>query len=710
MRNNHGNGFFSRIRAFFATRAENSNHWFKRFWHRYQLTRWLIVTFLAVVFVLSAVLTFQAKTANVRDLKAQLEKTTYIYDASNQKAGSLYAQKGTYVPLSRISPNISKAVISTEDRNFYHEYGFSLKGIARAGLLFIKNKLLHRNYISGGGSTLTQQLVKNAFLSQEQTLTRKLKELFLSIEVENVYTKNDILSMYLNNAYFGNGVWGVQDASQKYFGKSASQLTVPESAVIAGMLTNPSGFNPIDHPIRAKARRNVVLGLMAETGVISKNQLKAYQQTPIVVNDTYQTKDSYKYPYYFDAVINEAISKYGLTESEILNHGYKIYTYLDQNDQSQMQANFKNPYLFPSDAADGTKVQAASVAVNPNNGGVMGVVGGRGQHVFRGYNRATQITRQPGSTIKPLAVYTPALENGYFYDSMLQDKKTSYGSNHYTPKNYNNVYQGKIPMYQALAQSVNAPAVWLLNKIGINKGFDSVKKFGLPVTKKDDNLALALGGMNNGVSPQQLAGAYTAFANNGVRTQPHYIRKIVDATGKVIVANPDVTTTKVMSPKVAKQLTSMMMDVFNYGTGATAKPAGYTIAGKTGSTEADATSDGDSTRDKWIVGYTPDVVVATWEGFDSTNQNHHLENLSGTGVGPLFKTQMEQILPYTKQTPFETKDATSLAKAANSSSSVWDDIQNGAADIGNQIERGASSAANTVKRWWDNATSGIFGH
>lgn len=216
--------------------------------------------------------------------------------------------------------------------------------------------------------------------------------------------------------------------------------------------------------------------------------------------------------------------------------------------------------------------------------------------------------------------------------------------------------------------------------------------------------------MNNGVSPQQLAGAYTAFANNGVRTQPHYIRKIVDATGKVIVANPDVTTTKVMSPKVAKQMTSMMMDVFNYGTGATAKPAGYTIAGKTGSTEADATSDGDSTRDKWIVGYTPDVVVATWEGFDSTNQNHHLENLSGTGVGPLFKTQMEQILPYTKQTPFETKDATSLAKAANSSSSVWDDIQNGAADIGNQIERGASSAANTVKRWWDNATSGIFGH
>lgn len=700
MNNNRGNSSKQGFRAWLSPYYQSFKRYFGKFWHRYQLTRWLIVIVLALVFVVSATLTFQAKTANVGNLKAQLEKTTYIYDKSNHKAGSLYAQKGTYVPLSKISPNVQKAVISTEDRNFYHEHGFSVKGIARAFYLLAKNKLLHRDYISGGGSTLTQQLVKNAFLTQEQTMTRKLKEIFLAIEVENVYSKQDILSMYLNNAYFGNGVWGVQDAAHKYFGTNAASLTVPQSAVLAGMLTSPSGFNPIDHPQASKDRRNVVLGLMAETGAITKSQAASYQQTPLATADTYQYKDSYRYPYYFDAVIDEAISKYGLTESDIMNHGYKIYTYLDQNYQSSLQTNFKSDYLFPQNAVDGTKVQAASVAINPNNGGVMAVVGGRGKHVFRGYNRATQVKRQPGSTIKPLAVYTPALENGYFYDSELQNKKTSYGSNQYTPKNYNNVYTGKMPMYEALANSVNAPAVWLLNKIGVNKGYDSVKKFGLPVTKSDKNLALALGGLSKGVSPQELAGAYTAFANNGTRTDTHYIRKIVDASGNVIVDNPKVSTHKVMTPKVAKQMTSMMLGVFNSGTGVDAKPYGYSVAGKTGSTEADDTGDGDATRDKWIVGYTPDVVLTTWEGFDSTNKDHHLGNLSGTGVGPLFKTEMEEILPYTKQTKFDTQDASTLAKASKSDNNFWDNVQQGAGSVGDQIQQGANNAANTVKKWW----------
>lgn len=258
-------------------------------------------------------------------------------------------------------------------------------------------------------------------------------------------------------------------------------------------------------------------------------------------------------------------------------------------------------------------------------------------------------------------------------------------------------------MYTALAQSMNAPAVWLLNKIGVDKGYQSVKKFGLPVTKSDKNLALALGGLSEGVSPQQLAGAYSAFANDGERTEPHYIRKIVDANGNVVVSNPDVTSTRVMSSKVAKQMTSMMLGVFNSGTGATAKPYGYSVAGKTGSTEADATGDGDATRDKWIVGYTPDVVLATWEGFDNTNQNHHLENLSGAGVGPLFKTEMEEILPYTKQTSFNVKDASTLAKAQQSDSSFWDNVTNGASSVGDQVKQGVNNAADTVKRWWDDA-------
>lgn len=183
---------------------------FGPFWRRFQINRWIMVAILALIFISSAYLTFEAKTANVRGLKAALSQTTVVYDKDNDKAGTLYSQKGTFVNLNQISPNLQNAVLSTEDRNFYHEYGFSVKGITRAALLAVKNKILRRNYISGGGSTITQQLVKNALLSQKQTLDRKAREIFLSVEVENIYSKQEILSMYLNNAYFGRGIWGVE--------------------------------------------------------------------------------------------------------------------------------------------------------------------------------------------------------------------------------------------------------------------------------------------------------------------------------------------------------------------------------------------------------------------------------------------------------------------------------------------------------------------
>lgn len=674
---------------------------FNRFCRKYHLVKWLVVLFLSVGLMTSTYLVFLAKTAHVQNLESSLAKTTEIFDASNHKAGELYAQKGTYVQLNKVSKNIPKAVLSTEDRNFYHEYGFSFKGIARAVFLLLKNKILHRDYISGGGSTLTQQLVKNAYLSQEQTMTRKLKELFLSIQVENVYSKKEILTMYLNNAYFGNGVWGVQDASQKYFGQNAVDLSVPDAAVLAGMLTSPSAFNPIDHPKAAKWRRNVVLQLMVENNQLTQSQADYYKKIPIVLHDTYVRKDGYKYPYYFDAVIDEAISKYGLTESEIMNRGYRIYTNLNQSQQQAMQTTFNNNYYFPANAADGTKVQAASIGVSPSTGGVTAVVGGRGQHVFRGYNRATQISRQPGSTMKPLAVYTPALEAGYKFDSELVDKKKSYGANHYTPKNYNNVYQGKVPMYEALAQSMNAPAVWLLNQIGVNRGYQSVKDFNIPVTKKDKNLALALGGMDGGVSPQQMAGAYTAFANGGKVVKPFYIRKIVDSTGKVVVDNTAKQQGRqIMSASVAEQMTSMMLGVFNNGTGVDAKPYGYQVAGKTGSTEADDTGSADATKDKWIIGYTPDLVVATWEGFDSTSQAHHLENLSGTGVGPLFKNEMQTMLPYTKNSTFNTKDAQTIVQGESNNDNLWDTIQKKTDEYSNKFEQKAKEFVDDAKSWF----------
>ena len=669
--------------------------WLKRFWHRYQLTRCLIVICLTLFLFMSIYLTIVAKTAGVGKLASRLERNTIIYDRHNQQAGSLYSQKGTYVKLDRISQNVPDAVLSTEDRGFYHEHGFSFRGLGRAGFLLLKNKLLHRDYISGGGSTLTQQLVKNAFLTQQQTFSRKAKEIFIAIEVENKYSKKEILTMYLNNAYFGHGVWGVQDAAKRYFNRNASELTVPQAATLAGMLTSPGIYDPVDHPQAAKQRRNVVLQLMVENKKLSQSAANSYKQTPLTISNGYHYEDTYKYPYYFDAVINEAISRYHLSEKEVMNNGYKIYTSLDQGQQRAMQNVYDDDDNFPT--SNGATVQSASIAMNPKNGGVMAIVGGRGKHVFRGYNRATQMTRQPGSTMKPIAVYTPALEHGYFYDSSLTDKKQSYGSNHYTPQNYNHQYSGSVPMYKAVYESLNAPAVWLLNKIGVNTGYRMAQQFGIPVTKGDRNLALALGGMTKGVSPAQMARAYAVFASGGQLPTTHFITKIEDSSGKVIKRDRRLKTKRIISQKIANQMTSMLIGVYKHGTGKTARPSGYTLAGKTGTT--DTGKDDNNDRDQWIIGYTPDVVVATWEGYDNAKKNQYLSSVESTDINSLFKAEMGSLLPNTNGTQFTVKDAQERAQAGTKSESNWTD------QLADEFKRGTSELGDRASQFWNGIRS-----
>ena len=554
----------------------------------------------------------------------------------------------------------------------------------------------------GGGSTLTQQLAKNALLTQQQTFSRKIEELFFAIEINHTYSKKDILTMYLNNAYFGNGVWGVQDASKKYFGKDASDVNLSEAATIAGMLKNPSGYNPIDHMQNAIQRRNVVLGLMANNHKITEQQEKEAQSSSLVLRDTFMQDDGYRYPYFFDAVVDEAINRYGLSEEDVMNKGLKIYTTLDPSYQSAMQESFNNSYNFPPNAADGTKAQGASIAMDPKTGAVRAIVGGRGQHVFRGYNRATQMKRQPGSTMKPLAVYSPALQNGYHYDSELSNKLQKFGKNDYEPHNVDNQYSNKIPMYQALAESKNVPAVWLLDKIGVNKGVQSVENFGIHVNKSDRNLALALGGLSSGVSPLQMARAYSAFANNGnLPNQAYFITKITDASGKVLAQNNNPGNHRIISNNTAKEMTSMLLGVFTNGTGASAQPHGFQVAGKTGSTEV-PNSYGFGTKDQWIVGYTPDIVVSTWVGFDRTDQQHYMQGISETGITRLYKSEMENMLPYSPQTKFKVKSPQVIAKDTGSDSD-W------LGNIGNQVQKGLNDAGQKVNEWY-NSLKGLFGH
>ncbi|RMC24230.1 MULTISPECIES: PBP1A family penicillin-binding protein [unclassified Lactobacillus] len=670
-------------------------------WHRFDrrfcIGRWLILILLSIILVVCTYYTVKVKTSNISNLKASLSTTTAIYDYKGQKAGSLYSQKGTFVEYNKISPNVRNAVISTEDRTFWNNSGFSIKGMGRAALSLV----LHRGQIAGGGSTITQQLAKNALLTQKQTFSRKIEELFFAVEITHVYSKKDILTMYLNKAYFGNGVWGVQDASQKYFGKNASELTPGEAATLAGILRNPSRYNPIDHMSYALARRNLVLDLMTQNHKLTIQQAKIEQKQGLTLKDTYHNKDGYRYPYFFDAVIDEAISRYGLKEEDVMNKGLKIYTTLNQNYQDQLQQKFAQDWLFPQNAPDGTKTQGASVVMDPSTGAVRAVIGGRDDHVFRGYNRATQMKRQPGSSIKPLVSYAPALQQGYHYDSQLSNKLQRFGRNGYEPHNVDNGYSDRIPMYVALAQSKNIPAVWLLDRIGVSKGVQSANNFGLKVAKEDQNLALALGGLSTGVSPLQMARAYSAFANKGnLPDSSYFITKITDASGKVIAENHDTGRHRIISENTAKEMTTMLLGVFASGTGASAQPAGYRVAGKTGSTEV-PNSYGFGTKDQWIVGYTPDVVVATWVGFDRTNRTHYMHGVSETEITRLYKAEMEGILPYTAQNQFNEQAPSQIIKN-NGTGFDWTN------DWSNKIEKGLGSASERLNEWY-NDVKGLLG-
>lgn len=620
----------------------------RRFWRRYHIGKILVILIGTLVLLLGSYLFYLSKTAKVSDLQDALKATTVIYDHTGEYAGSLSGQKGTYVELDAISDDLENAVIATEDRTFYSNNGINLKrfllAVVTAGRF-------------GGGSTITQQLVKNAYLSQDQTIKRKAREFFLALELTKKYSKKDILTMYLNNSYFGNGVWGVEDASQKYFGTTAANLTLDEAATLAGMLKGPEIYNPYYSLENATNRRDTVLGAMVDAGKINQDQA-AEAKTVGMGNrlaDTYVGKsDDYQYPSYFDAVINEAISTYGISEKDIVNNGYKVYTELDQNYQTGMQTTFNNDNLFPVSAYDGSSAQAASVALDPKTGAVRGLIGrvnSSENPTFRSFNYATQAQRSPASTIKPLVVYAPAVASGWSVEKELPNTIQDFDG--YQPHNYGNYESEDVPMYQALANSYNIPAVSTLNDIGIDKAFAYGKKFGLDMTSAKKELGVALGGSVT-TNPLEMAQAYAAFANNGVIHPAHLITRIENARGEVVKAFTD-RAKRVISQSVADKMTSMMLGTFSNGTAVNANVYGYTLAGKTGTTETSFNPD--VAGDQWVIGYTPDVVISQWVGFNQTDENHYLTDSSAGTASTIFSTQASYILPYTKGSQFHVDNA-----------------------------------------------------
>ncbi len=614
-----------------------------RFWKKKHLTQILLLTLLIIVLVTICYFGWLASRANVQSLKEGLSQPTVIYDNNGKVASNVATNRTKGIKMEELPKYVPNAVVAIEDERFYEHSGFDIKGIARA---FFGNLFAGR--ITGGGSTLTQQLTKNALLSPERTYKRKAEELFLAVKIEKVYSKEEILQMYLNQVYFGSGAWGIGNASKKYFDKNIKDVSISEAAMLAGLLHAPNYLDPYKNYDLAVKRRDVVLAKMKELKMITASEYNAAKKEKIRLHDGGGSFVERKYPYYVDAVLNEAISRYGLTQDEILTRGYRIYTEMDQNLQGGLEKIYARSYLFPRGKGD-IMVQSGSVLMDPATGGVLALVGGRGEHVFRGFNRATQLKAQPGSAIKPLAVYTPALEEGYKPSSELIDEPISFGT--YKPENFTKTFQGKVPMYKALEESLNIPAVWMLDKVGLNKGLDSLNRFGIPVEKEDKNLAIALGGMSKGVSPLQMANAFSAFPNGGKRQDSHLITKIVGPTGNII-AEREAKTTKVTSKKVANEMTSMLLNVVESGTGKRAYIPGVQLAGKTGSTQLPFAGVS-GTKDQWMVGYTPNLVGAIWIGYDKTDREHYLPSASSANVVPIFKEIIQESMKYLPDESFE---------------------------------------------------------
>ncbi len=569
--------------------------------------------------------------------KMQMPETSIIYDAQGKEITKLYRQNREYVTLSEMPQRLAEAFIATEDRRFSEHAGIDIWAIGRA----LYKDIVHRGAVEGG-STITQQLAKNIFFtSWDKTLFRKATEASIALALERNYTKDEILEKYLNQIYFGNGVYGVKAAAELYFGKSdldgKNGLTLGEMATLAGIPKSPANFNPLDSPENAKDRRAVVLKLMYEQGYITKEEMDAAnaEEFHVPVN-----RDKKRYLAFVDYVQKEAAEAAGISEEELNLGGYHIYTTMDAKAQQTLEAAFENDNYFQKDGPK-QKMQGSMVIVDHKNGGIVAMVGGR-DYVRKGLNRAL-VPRQPGSSFKPIVSYAPALETGNWNPySLLKDERMSFGN--YTPRNYDNRYRGQVTMIYAVQQSINVPAVWLLNEIGIKKGVEFAADLGIPLEPEDKNqLGIALGGLKKGVSPLQMAQAYGAFANGGVMNKAHAIERIVDRDGRQVYQfKPE--QKKVMSPKTAYYMTLMLQSVVENGTGKRAR-INRPVAGKTGTTELgiDGINNSSANRDVWFVGYTPEWTAAVWMGFDKTDARHYVTIGSGAPA-KLFADVMSKAL------------------------------------------------------------------
>ncbi|MDY6085084.1 MAG: PBP1A family penicillin-binding protein [Dialister sp.] len=577
---------------------------------------------------------FMFVSSRLPDVSANImpAASSRIYDAKGRLITTVHAEENRIpVPIAEVPANLQNAFVAAEDVRFYEHHGIDPRGILRA----VWNNLVSGNATGQGGSTITQQLARNAFLTQEQTIKRKLLEVVLALEIENKYTKKQILEMYMNQIYFGQGCYGIQTASRVYFNKDVKDLTLAQSALLAGLPNSPNYYSPFRSEEAAKYRQGIVLDQMAKYGYISQEDCDNAKKADLQLAKPDAVRSTGSLGQYFvNYIIAEISDKYD--SDAIYKEGLQVYTTLDLDMQREAEAVLRQD--LPADGKDANGLiqpQGALMTIENKTGYIKAMVGGRGEDHF---NRATQMTRQPGSAFKPF-VYVTAFANNVSPYDMVSNETKVYGG--WNPKNYGGTAGGKVPVAEALVYSMNLPTIDLANSVGMGKVIDTAKAAGIStlVTEgsySDVNLSAAIGGLSYGVSVYDMTKAYSVFANGGKLITPVTILKVVDRNGNILEQHVEEPARQVIDENACYILTAILEQVVSRGTGGNAY-IGRPAAGKTGTT--------DDEHDAWFVGYTPEFTTAVWIGDDASSNAGYTGGTIPAAIWRDFMREVESGYP-----------------------------------------------------------------
>lgn len=568
----------------------------------------------------------------------QPSDNSIVYDRENKKIGEFFSHYSIFIPYENLPKFLVNAIISIEDRNFFHHHGVDFRGIARA----VVQRLTNPKIIQGA-STITQQIVRSFLLSSEKTMERKIKEIALALHLETKLSKEKIIEIYANALFLGNGANGVGAAAQRYFGKNISQLKPHELALIAGLFQSPSRYNPARAPKLAKKRQIAVIKAMYKCGRISKQTARKLIKKPLKYKN-YNPINRQLAPYFID-YIQERTEK--LLDKNVKNQGLRIYTTLDTKLQKyanqafiESKSVFKKAEKYLYKTKSKQNVEGAIIVTDPKTGEILALKGGR-NYLNSQFNRSVKALRQPGSAFKPV-VYSLALENGYKWSDLLYIDPISV--NNYRPKNFSNSFLTETTLLRAFYKSINTPAVEIGGKLGIRSIISQSKKLGINSPIRNE-AGVTIG--SSEVTLTDMARMYGTFANNGFRTDVIAIKKIVDRYGNILYTAPEIKKRikRVISPQTSHLMMQGLKTVLRYGTasGSLSKMAKY-AAGKTGTSNF--------SKDNWFCGFTPDMVAIVWVGTD--NRLGFSSQATGTSLAvPIWKSFMSRAISGKKPEPFK---------------------------------------------------------